>query len=221
MSKVVLFDFDGTLIDSAQTFANFLGYLCRRYDKNTVIRVGDKTYNVADLKELRAIFPEPHQKIYSMIGFDWSRYKSLIAQEHERYVSEKIPPLFNGVEDLINRLSRKYKLGIVTSNTRVITEKRLRAHNLESKFTAIICEEDVKNPKPSSEPLIKCLKKMGVSDEPVKYVGDLPIDIKTARAAGVEAIAVTWGLGTYTSLVNEKPDSIVRNVRMLEAILGL
>ena len=221
-SKAVLFDLDGTILDSSNRFALFLGFLCQKYKKSSVIKVGTRYYDVSQFEDLKAIFPEPHRKIYEMLSFDLSREKHLLDFEHEDYMREHVPNLISGIDDTITKLIAKgYKIGIASSNSREIIEKRLSYHGILSKFGVIVCEEDVKNPKPHPEPIIKCLSILDAQREQTSFVGDLPMDIKAGKAAGVTTIGIDWGLGTYDSLARENPDYIAKSVPELERILNL
>ena len=218
MSKAVLFDLDGPLVASTKLFADFLGYLCKQHGRSSVVRVRDSYYDLAELEDLKLVFPEPHQKVYEMLGVK----SELANKEHNRYMQINIAPLTPGIELTVKKLVNKgRKIGIATSNSREVTEKRLLSYGIRSQFGAVVCEEDVENPKPHPEPIIKCLLKLGARREGSVHIDDLPIGIKAGKAAGVTTIGITWGLGTYDSLVRENPDYIAQTVPELERILGL
>lgn len=222
MSKAVLFDMDGTLVNSVELFAKFLGHLCLLDGKNPDVRVGDRTYNVSRIDELREIFPGQQHEIYEAIGYSWPRDKVKLDNAHEEYMRDRLASLYPGIAKIITQLdSSRCRLGIVTSNSKNITERRLDIYGIRDKFQGVVCYEDVKNPKPHPEPVTKCLSLLGVSEGNAFYVDDLFIGIMAGKAAGVKTIAVTWGLGTYDSLANENPDYIAESVSDLERIFGL
>lgn len=218
MSKAVLFDFDGPLVASSELFAQFLGYLCNLHKKSSVIRIRGSYYNLAKLADLKLVFPEPYRKVYEMLGVN----RELANREHSHYMQRHMPSLTPGIELTVRKLILKgCKIGIATSNSREITERRLLSYGIMSQFGAVVCEEDVKNPKPHPEPIIKCLSILDAQREKTSFIGDLPMDIKAGKAAGVTTIGIDWGLGTYDSLARENPDYIAKSVSELEKILNL
>ena len=217
-SEAVLFDLDGPLVASSELFAQFLGHLCNLYKRSSIIRIRDSYYDLTKLTDLRLVFPEPHQKVYEMLGVN----RELANREHHQYMQRHIPSLTPGIESTLKKLNLKgCKIGIATSNSRGVTEKRLLSYGIRSQFEAVVCEEDVKNPKPHPEPIIKCLSILDAQGEQTPFIGDLPIDIKAGKAAGVITIGASWALGTYDSLARENPDYIAKSVSELERILNL
>ena len=221
-SKAILFDLDGTLVDSSETLSSFVGYLCEKYAKQNVVRINGKNYDLAKPKDLKAIFPEPYYQFYELIGFNWVRDKLLIKWEFNKFLMGNIAPLILGMDGIVEKLFLAgYKLGVVTSSTQPVTFATLVQHGLKNRFGSIICEEDVENPKPHPEPIIKCLAELEADKEGSIYWGDLPGDIECAKAAGVRSIAVTWGFGTRQRLATAEPHELATDIESLERILGL
>ena len=87
-----------------------------------------------------------------------------------------------------------YKLGLVTNKIHSSTLLCLQLINLEGIFDSLVCYDDVRNPKPHGEPILKAMKELGETDiSKVLYVGDNKLDLQTANNAGVDGALVTWG----------------------------
>jgi len=85
----------------------------------------------------------------------------------------------------------------------------------------VVTAEDTERHKPEPAPVLLALERLGRPSEGACYVGDAPFDLRAARAAGVAAIAVTWGFFSRAALEPEAPDLIVDRVDELrDALLG-
>jgi HAD superfamily hydrolase (TIGR01509 family) len=120
---------------------------------------------------------------------------------------------------ILQSLSKKYKLGVVSGNYRETIEKALRKCGYRGFIKAVVSIDDVQESKPSPLPLLKALKKLKVKPSEAVYIGDHPDDIKAARNAGMYSIGVLTYKRKYDQLYNEKPDFIIKNLFELEKIL--
>ena len=92
---------------------------------------------------------------------------------------------------------------------------------IEAYFDASVCSDESPGNKPSPDPIFFCLQQLGVEPEAAAYVGDSPTDMQAAHAAGVDAIAVTWGVFDTPALEAEKPDVLVHTIPQLLEVLGV
>ena len=92
---------------------------------------------------------------------------------------------------------------------------------IECYFDATICADESPRNKPSPDPILLCLERLGVDPAEAAYVGDAPADIQAALAAGVHAVGVTWGVFEAETLEAEKPDILVHTVSELGEVLGI
>lgn len=126
---------------------------------------------------------------------------------------------YDGVATLLERLrSHGVKVGIVTSSPSSYCS-RLVDH---CGFTvdAVVCYHDTKRHKPDSEPMLLALEKLGnIEPAAAVAVGDAPADIASARSAGVYSVAACWGCLDEKSLLQGRPDAIVRSLGELEGLL--
>ena len=125
-----------------------------------------------------------------------------------------------GVRNVLSRLAEDgFDLGIVTSKARASANLSLEAVGLGGLIEIDASEEDTTKYKPSPEPLLHALEKLGRSPQDAVYVTDTVTDIEAAHAAGMDAIAVTWGAGLRRELVTAMPVKVVDSPEELAAVL--
>jgi pyrophosphatase PpaX len=196
----VLFDLDGTLIDSgAIILASF------RHATRSVLQ-----QEFSDAELLAAVGGTTlHDQ---MRALDADRTEELVEsyREHNLPLHAGLQPCA-GVLDLLDRLaSEGRRLGIVTSKRRATVDAALRVIPLELYFEAIVTTEDTEQHKPNPAPLLLACRRLGSEPARAAYVGDAPFDIGAAKAAGLGSIAVTWGgMHSRERLEREAPDTIV------------
>jgi HAD superfamily hydrolase (TIGR01509 family) len=211
----LIFDLDGTLIDSVGTYYIMMESVFERLHWPRVSR-------------------EVMRKAIKDGGFDWDLVlpsgagrttEELIASARE-VIREMYPRVFEddvdlvpGAEPLLKKLhERNVKLGLVTSTLGRFIEFKLitlKKRGLRDLFQSVITLDDVKNRKPSGDPLVECAKRLGEYPEKCAYVGDATVDIIAGKAAGMKTIAVLTGVDDYEALKAEDPDMILESVSQL------
>jgi phosphoglycolate phosphatase len=201
MTKAALFDFDGTLADSFEAITASTNHVRRAHGlpplPEDVVRrhVG---YGLPHL--LRELVPEA----------DTDAAVALYREHHATAMISGTRPM-PGVGRTIPELARRgFRLGIC-SNKRVEFTRRLAdALGLASHFGAILGPEDVANrPKPDPVMLLECCDRLAVSPAEVVYVGDMAIDVQTARAAGITVWLVPGGATGIESAAAAGPDRVL------------
>jgi len=130
---------------------------------------------------------------------------------------DKEAELYPGIDNLLKELKNKgYKVGIVSNSLKDMMIYKLKKYDLNDYVDFIIGHDEVKNPKPDSEGLLKCMKELKVKPSETIYVGDMESDITAGKSANVKfVIAVTYG---YLSLADnmfqklKDADIIAKNV---------
>ena len=119
--------------------------------------------------------------------------EELIGLREERLIRmlREQEPLFDGVTDLIQRLAKRYPLGLASGSIHRVIDEVLAMQNLRSYFKDITSSEDVSVPKPSPEIFLLSAKRLGVPPEKCCVIEDTVNGIKAAKAAGMTAIAIT------------------------------
>jgi len=206
----VLFDLDGTLIDSGAIILSSFRHATRTVlgreipDEQLLATVGGSNL----VEQMRLL--------------DGERVEELVQvyREHNEPLHENLQAC-PGILDLLPRLrQRGQRLGIVTAKRRASVELAFAVLPLRDLFEVVVTAEDTTRHKPDPEPIELGLARFRVAAEGAVYVGDSPFDIRAARAAGVYAVAVTWGgIHPVERLREEEPDAVVGTAGELAALL--
>lgn len=202
----VLFDWDGTLIDSYQ--ADSQAYLA-------MFRELGFTWG---LKDLEIHYSPDWYVVYRAAGIPeehWDRADRLWRLHYAKHPSLLVP----GARRVLRSLARRYALGLVTSGDRNRVCMQLRKFGLTRKFRARVCGGDTQEKKPHPAPLMLALRKMKLTPEQCVYVGDTPEDLQMARAAGMPAIAVLGPFPTEKRLRAAKPEFLLKKLEDLPHFL--
>jgi pyrophosphatase PpaX len=179
----VLFDLDGTLVDSgAIILASF------KHAARTVLARDVEEEQIAALVGGSNLYDQ-------MRTLDPAHVDELVRvyREHNRPLHDKLEA-FDGVEALMETLSRQgRKLGIVTAKGRQTVELAFAVLPLEQYFAVVVTADMTERHKPDPEPVLKALELLGSEPETAAYVGDSPYDVGAGKAAGVFTVGVSWG----------------------------
>ena len=179
----VLFDLDGTLIDSGEIILSSF-----RHATNTVLgrRIPDEVLAAA----------VGGSNIYDqMRAFDEGRVDELVRvyREHNEPLHEDLVA-FEGIERVLDRFKAEgRRLGIVTAKRRKTVDLAFAILPLERYFDTVITSEQTEHHKPHPEPVLTALDRLGSRPDEAAFVGDSPFDMGAGRAAGVFTVGVSWG----------------------------
>jgi pyrophosphatase PpaX len=201
--RVVLFDLDGTLIDSGPIILASMQHAVR-----TVL---DRDIAYEEL----AATVGGQGLVAQMAELDPDRVDELIEvyREHNDPLHDTLEA-FAGMVDVLPRLRADgRRLGIVTAKRhRTVALAFDRFPWLEEQFEVVIGHEDTERHKPDPDPVLAALKRLDATPDEAAYVGDSPFDIRAAKAAGAFAIAVSWGgIHSEERLRAEEPDAVVHS----------
>jgi pyrophosphatase PpaX len=181
--STVLFDLDGTLIDSGEIILSSF-----RHATNTVLG-----REIPDEVLAGAI---GGSNIYDqMRAFDEERVDELVRvyREHNEPLHDDLVA-FEGIERLLDRLQGEGRqLGIVTAKRRRTVDLAFGILPLEPYFEVVVTAEQTEQHKPHPEPVLTALERLGSEAADAAFVGDSPFDMGAGKAAGVFTIAVSWG----------------------------
>lgn len=191
--KVLVFDWDGTLIDSIERIATSLQIaselVCGMHISSSAAR------NVIGLGLIEAVSQLHPEADDATINALCEAYK-----QHYLYESEIEAPLFDGVVEMLDDLrSRGFTLAIATGKSRTGLDHSLASHQLAHYFSSTRCAGENRS-KPHPEMLLGVLQDVGASIEQAIMIGDSEHDMKMASNAGVGAIAVTHGVHNAATL---------------------
>lgn len=210
--RAVLFDFDGTLADSYPAI----------------------TASVNHVRAARGLPPLPEAEVRRFVGrgpahllghtvpggdldADLTRYRA-----HHPSVMRDGTRLLPGARDLLTLLKdRGKRLGVCSNKPRPFTAGLLGMLGI-APFLDVVCgPEDVPRPKPAPDMLVAALATLGVSAGEALYVGDMAVDVETARGAGVRVWVVPTGSDAVAALEAARPDRLLPDLRAVgEALAG-
>ena len=207
---VVLFDLDGTLIDSGSMILASFRYatrtvLAREFpDEVLLAQVGGGTLD----EQMSALDPR--------------RVDDLVAsyREHNGPLHDELQPC-EGVVAVLERLHEEgRRLGIVTAKRRVTVGLAFRVLPLAHLFDAAVGSDDVARGKPHPDGILRALELLGAHPCDAAYVGDSPFDVEAANRAGVCSVAVGWGgIHPHDRLRAVEPDVFVNSAEELLGVL--
>jgi pyrophosphatase PpaX len=199
---IVLFDLDGTLIDSGPLILASMQHAVRTVlgREIPVEELGTTIGGQGIVAQMTAIDADHADELLDV-------YK-----EHNDGLHETLEAFDELLELLPGLRAEGRKLGIVTAKRhRTVDLALARFPALASSFDVVVAHEDTDHHKPEPDPVLLAVEKLGGSPEEAAYVGDSPFDIGAAKAAGVFAIAVGWGgIHPDERLLAQEPDAFVR-----------
>ena len=207
--KGVLFDWDGTLVDSARA--------CFRCYARALAPSGIP-FTEEDFA--RTYSPDGHYT-YAQMGVPEDRFRETDMLWRDAYKSEPTE-LLPEAEQSVRRLREEgIPLGIVTGGDRGRVTHELERLRLGRHFQALVCGDDVSFPKPHPEGLKTGLEKLKLAPAETIYVGDSPEDILMSRSLGVLAIGIPGGFPNRSQLVASRPDRLFDTLgEAVDAILA-
>ena len=208
--RLVVFDWDGTIIDSASAIAQCIRDAAA--DLGLPVPTHEQASHVIGLglqDALRGAVPAlPAERVGEFVA----------AYRLHFLKSEDSMGLFGGMRELIESLSRERTLGIATGKSRRGLDRALDATGLKPYFRASRCADET-HPKPHPAMLLELLREFNIPADSALMIGDTSHDLEMARAAGVDAVAVTYGAHAEQGLRACAPLSCLPTVRDLSAWL--
>jgi phosphoglycolate phosphatase len=206
----VLFDFDGTLIDSYDAIAASVNYIRGVH--------GQGPLSVEEVKRhvgRGAGYLLSQTVPGSDVALDIELYR-----EHHPTVMFDLTRLLPGAREALTGLHRAgRKIGLCSNKPRVFSPRLLDHLGIADCFDVVLGPEDVARPKPAPDLVITAMERMRVAPPQVLYVGDMTVDIETARAAGVAVWIVPTGSDELPTLEAARPDRLMRRLdELLELV---
>ena len=216
--KAVLFDLDGTMIDTAADFIRIIQDMCR-----------DKQCDVVAADLIRTQVSEGARAMVKLVYPELDVEDPVFLAHRQRFLDvygDDIAvetDLFEGMYPLLEALeSQNIPWGIVTNKPRWLSEALLKALNLTERCAVLVCPEDVSKTKPDPEPMYLAAKRIQIQPEDCIYVGDHPRDIDAGRHAQMYTILAAYGylpLQHKDDLTAWQADCIVNTVAELQQVI--
>ena len=202
----VLFDWDGTLIDSYH--ADTSAYLAMFQEMG--ISWG--------LAELEKHYSPNWYHVYRAAKLPRKLWNDADRVWRAHYAKHQ-PKLISGARRMLARIRSHHCLGLVTSGDRDRVLRQLREFRLTSVFSARVCSGDTRRKKPHPEPLRLALRQMALAPESCVYIGDAPQDVEMARRARVLTIGVLGPFPTEKRLRAARPEFLLNSIEDLPDVL--
>lgn len=208
--KLIIFDLDGTLIDAYKAIERSFNYTMKilGYPKQNSLIIrravgwGDKNLlkpfiKKSDLKKALSIYRKSHKKTLLTDSF-----------------------ILPNVDRFLNYLKKnRYLLAIASNRPTYFTQLVLKKLRLNKYFNYVLCADKLKTIKPNPEILLKIIKKFSLEKKDVLYAGDMTVDIKAAKNANIDVVAIKGGSSSLAEIKKEKPLKIFKNILQIKSIL--
>ena len=207
--RLAIFDLDGTLIDSAKDIAGSVNTLRKKMgqppltQKKVIAGIGQ---GVAHL--LSKTLPSKILLAHPTAADDFRKIYL------ER--STRCTRLFPGGKAMLKTLHKRgIKLAVASNKPSVLSGKILRNLGIKNLFSAVLCGDAVKNPKPHPESIEILMKRFRISPKETLMVGDSRFDMEAGKRAGTLLAATTFGFGTRKELARYQPDYWINKLSQL------
>lgn len=217
----VIFDLDGTLIDSIDIYFRIVENALERLGLPPVSRTKILTAAESEDFKWELVLPQEIQL-----------RRASIIEEAWGVINEIAPQMFaddldiiEGADGALKMVSAKgLKIGLVTSTQKHYLETKmlpLKNAGVDDLIEATVTSDDVDKRKPAPDPLVLCARKLALKPAECVYIGDTATDMQAGKAAGMQTIGVLTGFDDYDALSKEQPDAIIDSIRHLGEVLAL
>ncbi len=200
--KYIIFDMDGTLIDSSVVISNAINHVRSKL-------------SLAPMEHKIIVSSINNTKINTPMFFYESQN---FTADHERWFQEyytdnhhKDIVLYDGIKDLLDLLQNSYKMSVATNAYKLSAKQTLEAAKISNYFDLTMCADMVEKAKPHRQMIDKIVSFYGGDYDEFVMIGDGERDIMAAENAGIDSILVDWGFTDH--------DKAVQNVDELKSIL--
>ena len=194
-NKTILFDLDGTLIDSTDAIVSTFKHSFDEMDFNFE----------GTEQDIKNLIGYPLDIMYKNLGVDESKVWDFVDSYKNRYriISKEQTTLLENAYEAVELASKIARVSVVTTKTRMYTIPLLDHFNITQFFEIITGRENVQNPKPHPEPILVTLEQMNYNKnrDDVWMIGDTKLDLIAAREANINSIGVLCGYGEKEELL--------------------
>lgn len=206
--KVIVFDFDGTLVDSLSALVNITNRLASEF--------GYKPLAPDDLNLVRNLSSRQVIKQSGVSNFKIPFILNRVKQELRNDI-EHLNPILGIKEVLINLNNQEYRLGILTSNSEVNVKAFLKCHEISNLFNFIYCGITIFGKNKAIKRMIKI---NNIRRDEIIYVGDETRDIEAAKKIPIKIVAVSWGFNSPEVLAKHQPDFLINQPTELIEVMA-
>lgn len=208
--KAVLFDLDGTLLDTRDMILNSFRYAYAKVLGRDALPPDDQLLSMIGIplaEQMQQIEPDKSDELVAAY------------RENNQKVHETMLRGFAGTVEMLEQLHQmKLRTAVITSKRHDPAVHGLKLEGLDGYFEFLIGADDTKEHKPKPGPLLLAAERMGLFPSECAYVGDSPYDMQAARAAGMYAVGVLWGMFTADTLLTAGAEILVEEVADLSKV---
>lgn len=210
--KCVIFDLDGTLIDAYQNIRDSANY--------TMSQLGYPALSLETVR--RSVGGGPREFWRRFVRQeDLDRAEAIYRQRYEETLFEKTY-LLPGVEQTLRLLKAEgIKMAVASNKPGRFSRPLLDYLRISEYFDLVVCGDEIENMKPHPEAILNIIRELKVLPDQTVYVGDMTLDIQTAKAAGVRGIAVVTGSSLKEELMAQKPFQVIESISELVRYINL
>ena len=212
--KLIIFDFDGTLIDSAHDLVNSINEMLKEFNLKTApFEESVKWIGNGSLKLV-----ERALKFNGIEDIEFLEKAHKIFKENYKHVNNKYTTLYPYAKELLYELkSKNYFLALITNKPDEYIEPILKKFDID--IFDFILGGNFEYKKPSPLPLLKACEYFNIDTNEAIMIGDSENDILAAKNANIKSIAVTYGYSQGVDIKELKPDFIVNSLKEIKDIL--
>jgi phosphoglycolate phosphatase len=210
--RAVLFDLDGTLVDSYAALADAVNFALRAHGVPEIDRSRIRTLVGHGVERLLQRACETDDVPHGIIESFEARYDEICCEASK---------VLDDVEPTLARLSNAgVTMAVCTNKPTSFSRKILDFLNLSPHFRAIVGPDLAGARKPDARHVLRTLQEAGCSTAASLFVGDMPVDVAAARNSGIDVAVVTTGSSSYEQLVDAQPDYLLKRFSDLVRIVN-
>jgi pyrophosphatase PpaX len=212
MPRAILFDFDGTLVDSIELILTSARFAFQEYEGRVPTDDEWRAGIGRPLVDAFRDFVDNEVEVTRLVA----RYREFQMLHHDRLLRA-----YDGVVDTIRALATAgHPMALVTSKPDFLARRGLEVIGLDDAIPVVVGCDTCTRHKPHPEPVERALALLGVSAEDAIFVGDSPHDVASGRAAGVFTVGVTWGAFRAEAMRRSGADVVIDNISELAGVVS-
>ena len=218
--KLIIFDMDGTLIDSAPSLAYAINLMLKDLNKEplSVNRVREFIGQGSEILVKRALVNDVNYQNYNIDEDYFKKAHQIFLKHYSNNLNSKTT-LFKNAKETLEFLKDKYKLALVTNKPQQFVKDILQHFEIDKYFDYILGANENIAKKPAPDMLIKTLNDLNIEPKEAIMVGDSANDITAAKSANIDTIAVTYGY--YSGDIKElEPTFVIDDLKDIKEVLN-
>ena len=197
--RLIMFDMDGTLINSGTMIANSVNHV----RQNLGLHLMEKDFILQNVND-----PRVNSSSFFYGTNDFTQEQRVLFETFYKKNCLKDLEIYDGIKDLLEELKDDFILSVATNANSAFANKMLEHLNLSSYFSSVLGFNDVTKAKPHPEMINKILDIHNIPKEKAQVIGDSHKDIQAATNAGVDSVLVNWGFSNHK-------ENVAQNVKEL------